>query len=167
MKYNNKILFVILISFLFSFLPLNSINALDSDDYGASLFLLIEKEGFLDPEYLTLDIVINPGGNSINAVSSQISFSTTSLKLIKTEKEESFCSLFISEIVDNKGGYNFSCGTPENTITDNNLTIARLIFQKLKPGFTKINFGDDSKVLSGLGINILKSHEVHNIYIVK
>ncbi len=135
----------------------------------ASLFISLEKESFLDPDYLTIDLVVSPGVQPINTIKANLSFSLSKLALIQADKEQSFCSFFIEEKIDNEQGvYSLSCGAPnpENSLQ---MPIVRLTFKKLEAGWAKVKFLEDSSVLAsdGLGTNILGDREIHNIYVIK
>ena len=78
-------------------------------------------------------------------------------------------SFYNDEFLNEDTGYfSFSCGTNENFISATT-TIARLTFQKLETGWTKLNILDESELLAhdSLGSNILLSKETHNIYLTK
>jgi len=135
----------------------------------ASLFLLPEKSSFLDPNYLTLNVIVDPKGTEINAVSAYLSFDASKLQLINTNKDNSFCSFFIFENINNDlGHYNLSCTTLGNSASTTSVVIS-LTFQKLDTGWTKLKILDNSQVLAhdGFGTNILGSSEIHNIYLIK
>ena len=135
----------------------------------ASIYILLEKESFLNPDYLTIDLIVNPGLQPINTININLSYTPSKLALINTNKEQSFCSFFIEEKIDNEQGvYSLSCGAPnpENSLQ---MPIVRLTFQKLEAGWAKVKFLEDSSVLANdsLGTNILGNREIHNIYIIK
>jgi len=135
----------------------------------ASLFLIPEKSSFLNPDYFTINLIVNPGGREINTVSAYLSFDTSRLQLVSTSKENSFCSFFIFENINNDlGRYDLGCTTLGNSISTTSRVIS-LTFQKIDMGWTKLNILEDSLVLAhdGLGTNILGPREIHNIYLVK
>lgn len=135
----------------------------------ASLFLLPDIASYFNPDYLYLDLIINPGEGIVNAIHSGINFDPTKLKYVNNIKEQSFCSFYNDELLnENTGYFSFSCGTNENFI-NSTTAIVRLTFQKLETGWTKLNILDESEVLAhdSLGSNILLSKETHNIYLTK
>ncbi|RLC38680.1 hypothetical protein DRH27_01680 [Candidatus Falkowbacteria bacterium] len=135
----------------------------------ASLFLIPEKSSFLNPDYITLNLIVSPENAEINAVSAYLSFDTSKLQLVSTNKNNSFCSFFVSENINNDlGRYDLTCATLGNSASTTSEVIS-LTFQKLETGWTKLNILDNSQVLAhnGLGTNILGSSEIHNILLVK
>jgi hypothetical protein len=135
----------------------------------ASLFISLEKSSFLDPDYLTIDLVVDPGVQPINTINASLSFSPSKLALIQASKKQSFCSFFIEEKIDNdQGVYNLACGAPDPGISAKSPAV-RLTFQKLEAGWAQIKFLEDSSVLAnnGLGTNILGNREIHQIYVIK
>jgi hypothetical protein len=166
-KYSNykKIITLLVVCLLICLCPPFSAQAMEKT---ASLFLLPDYNYFLNPDYLIIDLIVDPGGKPVNAVNIKLSFPFSKLTLVNINKEQSFCSFFINEKVSNEQGeYNLTCGTPGEIFTKT--SVLRLSFQKLEAGWAKIKIREDSSVLArdGLGTDILGSREINNLYIVK
>ena len=164
------IIYFLLTFFVFYCFPIKLSNADTELGYlSPSLFLLVDKNSYLDPERLIIDVVIKPEGQLINAANILLSFSFNKLSLTSINKENSFCSFFLKEKVDNaKGKYNLICGTPLPFASEK-LVVARLIFKKEASGWAKIYVAENSSLHAhnGQGNNILGNRELHNIYIMK
>jgi hypothetical protein len=160
-----KKIFTVFFVLLFCFYPLFSVRAIEKT---ASLFLLPDYSSFFNPDYLILDLIVDSGGQPINAININLSFPTSKLKLVNINKEQALCSLLINETNNNEEGqYGLTCGTSKKIIAKT--SILRLTFQKLEAGWAKIKILEDSSVLAhdGLGTDILGNREIHNIFIVK
>jgi len=134
-----------------------------------NLKLSSDKEKYLDPNYFFVDIAIDSASLPINAVSLSLNFSTSTLGLHEIIYEQSFCSFFIFENIDNlHGTLNIACAS-ETPFSSTSIHVARLVFDKKMLGWSKFIFSDDSLVLShdGFGSNLLESAEIHSMYIVK
>lgn len=142
-------------------------EAIAYDEY-AFLFFKIDKESFMNPEYLTIDLTIDSNDKNINATDISVNFDNSMLELAKTDLSESFCDYFISEEIDNtKGKYNLTCGNPIPQSGEK--IISHLTFKKIRSGFTKLKFGDNSTITAsdGLGSTIDLTRDVNNVYLVK
>ncbi|MCK5061675.1 hypothetical protein KAR28_03935 [Candidatus Parcubacteria bacterium] len=158
---------VILLLFCFLVSGASLVGAAIASTELASLSFLVNKEKFLDPEYLYVDIAVKPNTNSINAGLMGIEFDPAALELVSTSIASS-CPLLIGEFIDNESGRaDLMCGSPI-AITDNS-AIFHLIFKKKIAGFTNLNFLSHSSLLSadGRGTPVPVQMENHNIFIVK
>lgn len=122
----------------------------------SALFLtpVREKNG----AYLTLDLVVDPSGEEINIVSTEISFPADKLVLEKLSKENSFCSFFMEEKVDAAAGkIKISCAAPYPG-TDRISNIVSLTFRQINSGSADLGLSPDSLVLAndGYGTDVLK-----------
>ncbi|MFC1678141.1 hypothetical protein ACFLZ9_00210 [Patescibacteria group bacterium] len=134
----------------------------------ANLYLLPDFERFLDPDNLFVQVMIDSQEQTINAVDINIEFEPDKLSVDSLQFENSFCSIIISEKINNQEGIiNITCGT-ENEIASSTINVALITFKKLVPGWTALSCNDSSVLASnGLGTNILNTTEFHNIYLVK
>jgi hypothetical protein len=122
----------------------------------SALFLtpVREKNGDL----LTLDLVVDPSGEEINTVSTEISFPTDKLSLEALSKDNSFCSFFVEEKTDNAAGkIKISCVAPYPG-TNKLSNVVSLTFKQINAGEADLSLGADSLVLAndGYGTNVLK-----------
>jgi hypothetical protein len=136
---------------------------LNPESATSALFLtpVREKSG----NTLTLDLVVDPAGEEINTVSTEISFPTDKLSLTNLSKTNSFCSFFVEEKIDNAlGKIKISCVTPYPG-TEKMSNVISLTFTNLVQGSADINLSDDSMVLAndGYGTNVLKNLEGQTI----
>jgi hypothetical protein len=122
----------------------------------STLFLTPVREKNSDS--FTLDLVVDPSGEEINAVETEISFPTDKLSLESLSKENSFCSFFIEEKTDNVAGkIKISCTAPYPG-TDKLSNVASLTFKIINAGAADLSLSADSLVLAndGYGTNVLK-----------
>ena len=129
---------------------------LNPETADSALFLtpVRERRGDL----LTLDLVVDPSGEEINTVSTEILFPADKLSLTSLSKDESFCSFFVEENIDNNlGKIKISCIAPYPG-TDKLSKVVSLTFKKHQSGSADLKLGDDSLVLAndGYGTNVLK-----------
>ncbi len=167
LKQKTKINTVILLLFCFCVSGASLVEVVNASTELASLSFLIDKENFLDPNYLYVDITMNPNLNSINAALTGIEFDPQALELI-TATTASSCPLLIGEFIDNQlGRTDLMCGAPV-AISDNS-TLFHLTFKKKTPDFTSLNFLGHSALLSadGYGSPVPVQLESHDIFIVK
>jgi hypothetical protein len=129
---------------------------LNQESAASALFLtpIREKTG----DSFTLDLVVDPTGEEINTVSTEISFPADKLSLEDLGKENSFCSFFMEEKVDNAlGKIKISCASPyPGTAKLSN--VVSLTFKRINPGPADLSLSPDSLVLAndGYGTNVLK-----------
>ncbi len=135
---------------------------------GAQVFLLPDKETFLDPDNLILDLMVDPEQKSFNAVQINFNFPSDILSLKKIDYASSSCPILAEEIIDNQTGQaEFVCGTTSRTLNFKTI-IARVTFNKIQSGWTKIDLsGSKIAAADGYGTNILNSAEIHNLLIIK
>jgi len=167
LKQKPKINTVILLLFCFCVSGASLVEVVNASAELASLSFAVDKEKFLDPNYLYVDIALNPNTNSINAGLMGIEFDPQALELM-TATLASSCPLLIGEFIDNElGRVDLMCGTPV-AIAENS-TIFHLKFKKKTSGFTNLNFLSHSTLLlaDGHGTPVPVQLESHNIYLVK
>lgn len=169
--------FKLIYFFLFIFVILNSpsINLVYaetgnnmSDPKAGKLFVLPDYGSFLDKDKLTLNIFIDPQGQEVNAADIRILFPPELLKVESIDYTGQFCELIAKEEIDNQAGeIRLTCGTPSNTISTT-ARVAQINFSKLDTGWATLSTSE-SRVLAanGLGTNILKSPEIHRVYLTK
>jgi hypothetical protein len=131
-------------------------QALTPESAASTLFLTPVKEKSGDS--LTLDLVVDPAGEEINAVSTEISFPADKLSLENLSKANSFCSFFVEEKIDNAlGKIKISCVAPYPG-TDRMSNVVSLTFQEIGTGPAALSLSSASLVLAndGYGTNVLK-----------
>lgn len=150
------------------FSPASMAIALGEAEPEASLLISPDKERFLDPEHLYVDIIMDTATSSVNALNLQLSFASSSLELVASSTENNICEYTAVNETDNRtGAYELQCGFTPRAFSG---TVAvSLVFKKLDTGFTKMIITKDSAILAndGLGTNILAYRDIHNIYLVK
>ncbi len=107
----------------------------------------------------TVDLVVDPAGEQINTVSTEISFPADKLSLASLSKDNSFCSFFVEEKIDNVlGKIKISCVAPFPG-TDKMSNVVSLTFKQISAGRADLGLSPDSLVLAndGYGTNVLKN----------
>jgi len=165
LKAQGKVLFFILIAlFIFSVTKPAAADdfyyrgqKLNQENTTSALFLTPIKQKTGDS--ITLDLVVDPAGEEINTVSTEISFPADKLSLENLSKENSFCSFFVEEKIDNDlGKIKISCLAPFPG-TDKMSNVVSLTFKELNSGTADLNLSNDSMVLAndGYGTNVLQN----------
>lgn len=121
----------------------------------ASLFITPIKDR--SGEKLIIDLVVDPGGEDVNAIDTEISFDKDRLKLIDISHDKSFCEFFIEEDVSVDGKIKLSCLAPFPGIKEIR-NVYTLTFEKKDKGETEIRLSPRSMVLAndGYGTNIVR-----------
>jgi hypothetical protein len=130
---------------------------LNPENVNSALFLTPVKEE--NNGLFSLDLVVDPNSEEINTVSTEISFPADILFLESLSKDNSFCSFFVEEIIDNDlGKIKISCLDPYPG-TDKMSNVISLTFKKIKSGAADLRLSADSLVLAndGYGTNVLNS----------
>ncbi len=128
----------------------------------------IDKESFLNPDFLFLDIKVESEINSYNSVMSVIDYDPNIIEIENISFDDSFCSITATSSINNLAGKTtIICGNPTANASSTS-QIARLKVKKITEDFVKIRL-KDSQVISadGLANNILSTTETHNIMIIK
>jgi hypothetical protein len=108
---------------------------------------------------LTLDLMVDPAGEQINTVSTEISFPADKLSLLSLGKTNSFCSFFVEEKINNTlGKIKISCLAPFPG-TNKMSNVVSLTFKKIGSGSADLSLSSDSLVLAndGYGTNVLQN----------
>lgn len=121
----------------------------------ATLFITPVKERA--DGLITVDLVVEPGGEEINAVETEIYFNNDQLELMEINKEKTFCQLFVEENLSAPGKIKLSCLAPYPGIKDIS-NIYTVVFKQKIIGKTKLTLSPESLVLAndGYGTNILR-----------
>lgn len=158
---------------VFIFLPISGIQKnftkiTSASEIMSHIYLQPDYNLFLDKDYLYVDLIIQSDFAAINVLETSIKFETDKLTLAELDMTNSFCNLLINKEVDNTNGVlKISCGTPTSG-TSTLDQIARLKFNKIEAGFTKMNIEQTTTLNNdGLGTAIASEGEIHRIYIVK
>jgi hypothetical protein len=106
---------------------------------------------------LVVDIVVEPGGEDVNAIETELNFDGSKLELLEISREKSFCQFFVEEDSSSQGKIKLSCLAPFPGINEvrNAYTI---IFKQLSDGETELSLSQNSMILAndGYGTNIAK-----------
>lgn len=107
---------------------------------------------------ITVKIMLDTMGNSVNAVQSYLQFDPKVLEITKSDTEQSFCKFYPENNYDNdKGLVKLSCGSPYPGFRGQN-TLQEIEFITKAIKTTTISLTDKSMVLAndGKGTNLLK-----------
>lgn len=119
-----------------------------------------------DGDTFSADIMVDPGGQPINAVGFTVNFNNSMVAVKNIEITNSFCELFIINEFDNfeQGEINIACGKPYPGIEKTSL-IARVDFLVSGNGWSDLEFDENAMVLAndGYGTNVIS--ELKNISI--
>lgn len=117
------------------------------------------KQGtFYVGDTIQIQILVHTPQQAINAVGVRLVFPQQAVEIIKIGKNDSLCSLFPEEKIDNNSGLViYSCGLPTPGFTGNHGLVGTFYVKFKKQGFVNLAFREDSQVLAndGFGTNIL------------
>ena len=131
------------------------------------VFLLPEKDPFLDPEILKINLVVDPGLTRVNAVLGALEFDPQLLEITSFRPHDSFCALSPFSYADNDNGlFVLACGRPEAAASAFNL--AEISFTKKKPGRAAFLVSDFVEICSpdNPSLSLPVQRELHYIDIV-
>jgi hypothetical protein len=138
-------IFIAVVLFVFIALP-----AAAADSQLASLKLVLENN--------QINIVVDSGDQSINAVGVIIDYDPAKAKIRDLDFTQSFCELFIEKIIDTrKGQIRILCGKPNPGLLGLGI-VGSIRLTKIYPN-AQFNFNSETQVLAndGLGTNVLGS----------
>jgi hypothetical protein len=133
----------------------------------------------VEPQAMTLDrnfqsivsIIVEPGGEEINAISANIKYNPEIVEIVDIIKENSICrtDMFIEKNINNESGeLNIACIMPNFSTGIKKGLVAKLVLQPKKEGSFMLDFTEDSQVLAndGLGTDVLRT-AIGGFYIVE
>ncbi|MEI7497777.1 MAG: hypothetical protein WCK11_00655 [Candidatus Falkowbacteria bacterium] len=102
-----------------------------------------------------LDVIVDPHGQSINLVNAPLTYSSSTLRLVKTDYDSSAFSLFLSN-VDTAGSVSFVAMQPAPGINTRTI-VTSFYFEVIGQGPALFTVGTDAEVMAndGFGTNIL------------
>ncbi len=130
----------------------------------AKMTIAVDKETFLDPEYLDISLIIEAPEKSFNAAMAKLHYDPALLEIDTVVLGEDFCYLSIPELPSTPANEEvIICGHPAANATSSTL-LADIRFKKLGTGWTSLSL-EDSSVLSadGMAREILEETETHNL----
>lgn len=132
----------------------------------ASLFITPVKERA--DGLVTIDLVLEPGGEEVNAVETEIYFDSNQLEIAEINKEKTFCQFFVKEDTSISGKIKLSCLAPYPG-TKEISNVYTIVFKQKTVGETWLKLSADSLVLAndGYGTNILKEAKEQKISLEK
>ncbi len=148
----------------------SAVFASASEPQPVALGLAVDFQSFVDPNYLIVDIIVEPGLIPVNSLAIDLEFPAAKLTLASTDFDQSFCSLVPFKRIDNlAGNYRLICGSPAAITGSDTQVITRLKFIKLQPGWAKLAFGDDTQALAadGQGTALPILTEINRINLIK
>ncbi|MEA3398392.1 MAG: hypothetical protein U9R06_01470 [Patescibacteria group bacterium] len=168
---NKKYTLIIPLAIIIIFAPEFSISAdaeiAESIETGAKIYLLPDKNSFLDTDNLKLNIFVDPAEKPFNAAEINLTFPPDLLAVASLTYASSACAFLAEEKIDNNQGMlKFVCGTSTRML-DFQTNIAQINFKKIANGFAKLNLSE-SKIITadGLGTQITALTEIHNMLII-
>lgn len=114
-----------------------------------------------------VQILVNPGGQAINAVYINFHFNQDILEATKIDFNSSFCTLFIDSSLDNtEGQARIICGKPYPGIIDE-AQVATVYFHLKNSGWSGFEFATQSQVLAndGFGTDVLSALQNETVYL--
>lgn len=128
----------------------------------ASLFITPVKER--SNGLITIDLVLEPGGEEANAVETEIYFDSNQLEVAEINKEKTFCQMFVEENLSTPGKIKLSCLAPYPG-TKEISNVYTIVFKQKNIGESWITLSPNSQVLAndGYGTNILKEAKEQKI----
>ena len=162
---------IVLIVLFALFSPLNYSAIAEFEEpvgFYSSVYLLPDYSEFMNPDYLFIDVIIEPDGKEANSASIMLDFPEESLQVVNFNYNDDFCKFFGDQIIDNDNGYiNLSCGNFDAVATSST-SIARFTFKKLSAGNAKFDLsGSSLHAHDGFGTDFLSFTGVHNIYLYR
>ena len=128
---------------------------------GATLLFSPGSGTFTVGSTFNVSIVVNTGGNSINAVRADISFPANRLQVVNPSAGTSFISIWVNQPAysNTAGTISFQGGLPNPGIKTDSGIVSTITFRATAPGSAKISFKETSQVLAndGQGTNLLTS----------
>jgi hypothetical protein len=137
-----------------------------ADTFTAEMQVTVDKDTFLDPEFLDLDIVISGEENSFNAALADLRYDPNFIEIESITLDKDFCLFSVPELPSTEAGREtIICGTPYNN-SASSTTMANIRFRKLGYGWTTLSLSGSSVLAAdGLGTEMLSTSETHQIYI--
>jgi hypothetical protein len=132
----------------------------------AALFLVPEKDKFLDPDYLYINIYSDTASTTVNAWLLGLDYDPARVELASVSPATGSCELMIFQHIDHDSGQlSLACGQPEGF--SGQQILARLVFSKLEKGEAILDFSGYSafKAADGLGTDVPLLSERHVVEI--
>ena len=165
-----SILLVILLYCLFwkpnPIIRLN-LNKFRGSDAKAVLYIDAPTEVSNAGKTLSVKIMLDTKGNSVNAVQSILKYDNETLEIVSTNTKDSFCTYYPENSYNNEiGEVRLSCGTPYPGFKGTN-TLEIIEFLTKATKTTKLEIDNKSMVLAndGKGTNLLKEFDIFSIKI--
>ncbi len=128
---------------------------------GATLYVSPPNGNFVVDSTFDVSFLVNTGGESINAVSLDISFPTDLLQVVKPVAGSSFIAIWIAQpsFSNTDGTIHLEGGAPQPGLNSSAGTIMGVTFRARAAGSAKIKIADGAKVLAndGSGTNIFST----------
>lgn len=128
---------------------------------GATLYLSPNSGTFFVDSTFDVSIFVNTGGESINAIKTELRFDPKKLQITNPTAGKSFISLWVdAPYYSNANGIiSFQGGLPTPGIKTDAGLVSTISFRAIAPGETRVDFMDTSQVLldDGKGTNVLNS----------
>lgn len=126
----------------------------------ASLYLSQPSKSVNVGDNVSLKVMVNTEGVSINNVESQIIFPTDMLEVVSVSKSSSIFSIWIEDpkFSNSTGSINLNGGIPNPGYVGTSGEVVNIIFRTKKSGTATLNFSDSSvRANDGKGTNVLTS----------
>ncbi len=138
----------------------------------ASLYLSPDAGSFFMGGTFDVSILMNTGGEDVNAVQADLKFDKTKLQVASPTTGTSFVKIWVSQPTYSniEGTLSFMGGIPSPGITTSSGLVSTITFRAISPGKALIEFLDSSKVLKndpdGKDILNLTGKGIYNILIL-
>lgn len=113
--------------------------------FAATVYLTPSSQTVFEGDTFIAEIKLNTGGETVNALELNLTFSQDLLKVIEINKGGSVLNLFTKEPSASNGKISFSGGMPGGFKGEG--TIGKIIFSAQKTGQVQFNFQSDSQIL--------------------
>lgn len=116
---------------------------------GASLYVSPNSGTFYTGNTFDVSVVLNTGGNDINAVSVDLKFDSRKIQVVSPTTGKSFISIWAAppSYSNMEGSISFQGGIPSPGINTSSGSALTITFRAIEPGETTLYFLDTSKVL--------------------
>lgn len=158
-----KLIYILLFILLFDISP-NLGNALTFTP--ANIWLKLDKNTYLDPDFLSLKISGDSADSLINLAEIKINYNPENLSFASIDFSDGFCELFIYNNFDAiSGEISFACA---NTKPATSFDFAEIKFKKITAGWSNISLSGSKYFLhNGYGEMLLPDIESNYFYIYK
>jgi hypothetical protein len=127
-----------------------------------------DYQAFRDPDNLSIDLIVSPGETAVNAFDMTLRFEPDMLLATGLVFPETDDEIIMFEEIENQDGSVRIAGGVVNAGIGTTTAIVRIIFIKLKSGWTSLDFPSvEILAADGLGTSLPVLPETHNLLIIR